>query len=46
MTDIEVLEITGSGVLFGQAFLDVDGTGDFSPGDDPIPDAAVTLVAS
>ncbi len=43
-TDIERLEIVGTGVLFGQAFLDLDGDGVPGAGDEPIEGAEVLLV--
>ena len=45
-TDVELLEIGGSGVLFGQAFLDFDGTGSFTVGDQPVSDVDVVLITS
>ncbi len=45
-TDVELLEITGSGVLFGLVFLDLDGDGSLSGGDEPIVGASVVLATS
>ncbi len=44
-TDVELLEISGTGVVFGQAFLDQNGTGVADAGDAPLRGAAVQLVA-
>lgn len=44
--DIVLLEISGSGVLRGQVFLDLDSDGSFSAGDRPLSGAGVTLLAS
>jgi uncharacterized repeat protein (TIGR01451 family) len=47
VTDIELLEIRGAGVLFGQVFLDLDGSGEFTPSDDePIGDVDVLVLTS
>lgn len=46
VTDVELLEISGSGLLGGQAFLDLDGSGDLSPGDTFIEGVEVLLLAS
>ena len=43
-TDIELLEIGGSGVLFGLAFLDFDGDGNLGGGDQPLAGVDVVLV--
>ena len=45
-TDVELLEIGGSGVLFGQAFLDFDGDGMPGGGDQPLVGVDVILVTS
>ena len=45
-TDVQLLQIDGSGVLFGQAFLDFDASGTFTTGDQPIPGVDVVLVTS
>ena len=45
-TDVELLEIGGSGVLFGQAFLDFDGDGLIGGGDQPLVGVEVVLVTS
>lgn len=45
-TDVELLQIASAGVLFGQAYLDLDGTGTFTVGDDPIGAAQVQLLTS
>jgi uncharacterized repeat protein (TIGR01451 family) len=45
-TDVEILEIGGAGVLFGQAFLDFDGDGVIGGGDQPLADVEVILVTS
>lgn len=43
-TDVELLEIDGTGAIRGQAFLDLDGNGVASAGDTPIADVDVFLV--
>jgi uncharacterized repeat protein (TIGR01451 family) len=43
-TDIELLEIGGSGVVFGQAFLDLDGDGELGVGGGDLPLAGVDVV--
>ena len=45
-TDVELLEIAGSGVLFGQVFLDLDGSGALSAGDELMVDVGVELRAA
>ena len=42
-TEVELLEISATGTLFGQVFLDLDGSGGPSIGDEPFPDASVVL---
>lgn len=44
-TQIELLEIPGSGAVAGVAFLDLDFTGTFSPGDEPVSGISVELLA-
>ena len=46
VTDVELLEISSTGVIFGQAFLDQNGSGVADAGDAPLRSAAVQLVAS
>jgi hypothetical protein len=45
-TDVELLQIRGSGVLFGQAFVDLDGDGLLGSQDPPMADVDVLLVTS
>jgi len=45
-TDVQLLEISGTGVLFGQAYLDLNGTGASDVGDQPLKNAAVVLTTS
>jgi uncharacterized repeat protein (TIGR01451 family) len=45
-TDVELLEISAAGALFGQVFLDLDGNGALSAGDEPVREAEVLLVTS
>jgi hypothetical protein len=45
-TDVELIEVTGSGVVFGQAFLDLDGDGSLGGEDPPLPGAEVALVTA
>lgn len=45
-SDVVLLEIEAAGVLFGQAFLDADASGDLSAGDTPIVGADVVLVTT
>jgi uncharacterized repeat protein (TIGR01451 family) len=45
-TDVQVLVIEASGVVSGQAFLDLDGSGTASPGDEPLPGVDVVLITS
>jgi len=42
-TDVELLEISGSAVLTGQVFLDLDGTRSLSPSDEALDDVEVEL---
>jgi uncharacterized repeat protein (TIGR01451 family) len=42
-TDVELLEIRGTGFLFGQAYLDLNGTGAADTGDEPLENARVVL---
>ncbi len=42
-SDVDLLEISGSGAVVGVAFLDADGTGTFTAGDAPLSDAEVGL---
>ena len=42
-TDVELVEISGTGVLFGQAFLDINGDGAADAGDLPLENASVVL---
>lgn len=42
-TDVEILEIQGTGVLFGQAYLDLNGTGASDAGDKPLKSASVEV---
>jgi uncharacterized repeat protein (TIGR01451 family) len=44
VTDVELLEISGTGVIAGQAFLDQNGTGAADAGDVPLRSASVDLV--
>ncbi len=44
VTDVELLEISGTGVIFGQAFLDQNGSGVADVGDVPLRSALVQLV--
>jgi len=46
VTDVELLEISSTGVIFGQAFLDQNGSGVADAGDAPLRSASVQLVAS
>ena len=46
VTDVELLEISSTGVIFGQAFLDQNGSGVADAGDAPLRSAAVQLVAA
>ena len=45
-SDVVLLEIDGAGVLFGQAFLDVDASGGLTAGDTPVAGVDVLLVTS
>jgi uncharacterized repeat protein (TIGR01451 family) len=45
-TDVSLLEIAGTGVLFGQAYLDVNGSGVADVGDLPIKNASVVLTTA
>ena len=45
-TDVELLRIDATGVLFGQAFLDLDGDGGLAASDSPLAAVTVVLVAS
>ena len=45
VTDIDVLQVPNAGVVFGQAFLDLNLNGAIDVGDAPIPDANVALVS-
>jgi uncharacterized repeat protein (TIGR01451 family) len=45
-TDVVLLQIGGSGLLSGQAFLDTDGNGIFNIGDEPLAGVNVVLVTS
>ena len=42
-TDVELLEIGGTGVLFGQAYLDLNGSGGADAGDQPLKNASIAL---
>jgi len=42
-TDVELLEIAGTGVLFGQAYLDLNGSGSADGGDQPLRNVSVAL---
>jgi uncharacterized repeat protein (TIGR01451 family) len=44
-TDVELLEIRGTGFLFGQAYLDLNGTGAADTGDEPLENVQVLLTA-
>ena len=44
VTDVELLEISATGVIFGQAFLDQNGSGSADAGDVPLRSAVVQLV--
>lgn len=44
-TDVERLEVSATGVILGQAFLDQNGTGVSDAGDVPLRNGAVQLVA-
>lgn len=44
-TDVELLQIPDAGVVFGQAFLDVNGSGAIDTGDSPLVGTAVLLTA-
>lgn len=46
VTDVELLQISGTGVIFGQAFLDQNGNGVTDAGDAPLPGALLELVLS
>lgn len=45
-TDVTLLEIAGTGVLFGQAYLDLDASGTFTPADEPIAGGTVVLTST
>lgn len=45
-TDVELLEIAATGVLAGQAFVDLNGNGVADAGDDPIASGTVELISS
>jgi hypothetical protein len=45
-TDVELIDVTGSGVVFGRAYLDVDRDGSPGGGDPPIPGVDVALVTT
>ena len=45
-TDVELLEIRGSGVIVGRAFLDLDGDALFSGADSAVQDTRVRLVTN
>lgn len=42
-TDVELLDIRGTGFLYGQAYLDVNGTGDSDATDEPLENMRVVL---
>jgi len=42
-TDVQLLEISGTGVLFGTAYLDLNGSGAADAGDQPLKNASVQL---
>lgn len=44
-TDVELQEIQGTGYLFGQAYLDLNGTGAADAGDGPLRSALVILTS-
>lgn len=46
VTDVELLEISGAGVLFGQVFMDLDGSGDVSAADSALGNVEVLVVTS
>jgi len=45
VTDVELLEISGTGFIAGQAFLDMNGNGVANAGDSVLRSAAIELVA-
>jgi len=45
VTDVELLEISGTGFIAGQAFLDMNGNGVANPGDSALRAASIELVA-
>lgn len=44
--NVELLQISGTGVLFGQAFLDLNGNGIIGAGDVPLTGVSVVLTAA
>lgn len=46
VTDIDVLQVPNAGVVFGQAFLDLNLNGTIDPGDSPVRSAKVALVSA
>jgi uncharacterized repeat protein (TIGR01451 family) len=46
VTDIDVLQVPNAGVVFGQAFLDLNLNGAIDPGDSPVRGAKVALVSA
>ena len=42
-TDVELLQVGGTGAVFGQAFLDLDGSGALDAGDTVLVGASVVL---
>jgi uncharacterized repeat protein (TIGR01451 family) len=45
-TDVELLEVRGTGVLLGQTFLDLNGNGVADAGDQPLRNAGVVLTTA
>lgn len=45
-TDVELLQITASGAVVGQAYLDLNGTGEPDGGDEPLTEVTVVLSAA
>jgi uncharacterized repeat protein (TIGR01451 family) len=44
-TDVQLLEVSGTGVIFGQAYLDLSGNGAIDSGDAPLVGARVLLAS-
>ena len=45
-TEVELLQISSTGVLYGQAYLDLNGTGGFDAGDLPLIEVPVVLASA